>query len=65
MLAERDYEANYKKFYGEGAPAFGGNGNGGAGGGGDTSFVKERINALKKEAEENSNYQAELEKQFQ
>ena len=65
VMVERDYEANYKKFYGEGAPAFGGNGNGGAGGGGDTSFVKERINALKKEAEENSNYQAELEKQFQ
>lgn len=65
VMVERDYEASYKKFYGEGAPAFGGNGNGGAGGGGDTSFVKERINALKKEAEENSNYQAELEKQFQ
>lgn len=65
VLAERDYEANYKKFYGEGAPAFGGNGNGGAGGGGDTSFVKERIEALKKEAEENSGYQAELEKSFQ
>jgi len=65
VMVERDYEANYKKFYGEGAPAFGGNGNSGAGGGGDTSFVKERINALKKEAEENSNYQAELEKQFQ
>ena len=65
VMVERDYEANYKKFYGEGAPAFGGNGNGGAGGGGDTSFVKERINALKKEAEENSNYQSELEKQFQ
>ena len=65
VLAERDYEASYKKFYGEGAPAFGGNGNGGAGGGGDTSFVKERIEALKKEAEENSGYQAELEKSFQ
>ena len=65
VMAERDYEANYKKFYGEGAPAFGGNGNGGAGGGGDTSFVKERIEALKKEAEENSGYQAELEKGFQ
>jgi hypothetical protein len=64
VLAERDYEANYKKFYGEGAPAFGGNGNGGAGGG-DTSFVKERIEALKKEAKESADYQAELEKGFQ
>lgn len=65
VMAERDYESSYKKFYGDGAPAFGGNGNGGAGGGGDTSFVKERIEALKKEAEENSNYQSELEKSFQ
>ena len=65
VLAERDYEANYKKFYGEGAPAFGGNGNGGGGGGTDTSFVKGRIEALKKEAEDNANYQSELEKGFQ
>lgn len=65
ILAERMYEKNYKECEGEGAPAFGGNGNGGAGGGGDTSFVKERIEALKKEAEENSGYQAELEKGFQ
>ena len=65
VLAERDYEANYKKFYGEGAPAFGGNGNGGVGGGSDTSFVKERIEALKKEAEDSAGYQAELEKNFQ
>ena len=64
VLAERDYEASYKKFYGEGAPAFGGNGNGG-GTGGDTSFVKERIEALKKEAEESAGYQAEMEKNFQ
>ena len=65
ILAERMYEKNYKECEGEGAPAFGGKGNGGAGGSGDTSFVKERIEALKKEAEESAGYQAELEKTFQ
>ena len=60
---KKQYESIYKEAYGDGGKPFGGDGTGG-GTGGDNSFVQERINRLKKEAEENQNYQKEIEGTF-
>jgi hypothetical protein len=57
------YEKRYKRYYADGGKPFGGSSTG-VGGGEDDSFVKERINQLKKEAEEGSKYAAEMEKGF-
>ena len=57
------YERRYKRYYGDGGKPFGGSGSGG--GGEDNSFVKERINALKKEVQDNANYAKEVEETFQ
>ena len=56
------YEKRYKRYYADGGKPFGGNSSGG--GGGDNGFVKDRIDALKKEAEDNANYAAEQSKTF-
>lgn len=58
------YEKRYKRYYGNGTQPFGGNGSGEGPGGKDSSFVKERIAALKKVAEEQQNYAKELEAGF-
>lgn len=58
------YEKRYKRYYGNGTQPFGGNGSGAGPGGKDSSFVKQRIEALKKEAEEQQNYAKELEQGF-
>lgn len=58
------YEKRYKRYYADGGKPFGGNG-GSGGGSGDSDFVKDRINRLKKEAEDNANYSEELKKGFQ
>lgn len=60
VLAEKNYESNYKKFYGDGTPPFGG----GGGGGGDT-FVTARLKRLEEEAKESADYAASIEKTFQ
>lgn len=60
---KKQYESIYKEAYGDGGKPFGGDGTGG-GTGGDNSFVQERINRLKKEAEDNQNYQKEVEGTF-
>lgn len=60
---KKQYESIYKEAYGDGGKPFGGDGTGG-GAGGDNSFVKSRIERLKKEAEENQNYQKEIEGTF-
>jgi hypothetical protein len=56
------YEKRYKRYYADGGKPFGGDGTGGNGGGSD--FVKDRIAQLKKEAEDNAHYAAEMEKDF-
>ena len=56
------YEKRYKRYYGDGGKPFGGDGNGGQGG--ESSFVKDRIAKLQKEAKENADYAAGLEKEF-
>ena len=56
------YEKRYKRYYADGGKPFGGDGTGGNGGGND--FVKDRIAQLKKEAEDNAHYAAEMEKGF-
>jgi len=56
------YEKRYKRYYANGGKPFGGDN---AGGGSETSsYVKQRIEELKKEAAENANYAAEIEKTF-
>ena len=60
---KKEYETIYKEAYGDGGKPFGGDGSGG-GEGGDNSFVKSRIEHLRKEAEENNNYQKQLEGTF-
>ena len=56
------YEKRYKRYYTNGGKPFGGDSTGG--GGGSNSYVKDRIEALKKEAEDSANYSAELKKTF-
>lgn len=56
------YEKRYKRYYANGGKPFGGDSTGG--GGGSNSYVKDRIEALKKEAEDSANYSAELKKTF-
>lgn len=56
------YEKRYKRYYANGGKPFGGDN---AGGGSETSsYVKQRIEELKKEAADNANYAAEIEKTF-
>lgn len=59
------YEKRYKRYYGNGTQPFGGAGAGEGPSGKDSSFVKQRIEALKKEAEEQQKYAENLEKGFQ
>ena len=56
------YEKRYKRYYADGGKPFGGKGSGD--GGGDSGFVKDRIEALKKEAEDSANYAATIAKDF-
>lgn len=56
------YEKRYKRYYADGGKPFGGDSTGGRGG--DNSFVKDRIEQLKKEAEDSAKYATELEKDF-
>ena len=56
------YEKRYKRYYADGGKPFGGDSTGGNDG--SNSFVKERIEQLKKEAADNENYAAELKKTF-
>ena len=56
------YEKRYKRYYADGGKPFGGSGTGGDGG--TSSFVKDRIEQLKKEAEASANYASEIEKTF-
>ena len=56
------YEKRYKRYYAGGGQPFGGKSTGG--GGDENSFVKSRLDKLKKEAEENASYAAEQEKTF-
>lgn len=56
------YEKRYKRYYADGGKPFGGDSTGGNGG--TSSFVKERIAKLAKEAEESASYAAEQEKTF-
>lgn len=53
------YEKRYKRYYADGGKPFGGDSTGGNGGNG-SSFVQERIEKLKKEAQENADYAAEI-----
>lgn len=57
------YEKRYKRYYADGGKPFGGNSTEG-GGGNSSTYVKNRIEALKREAQENANYSSELEKTF-
>lgn len=57
------YEKRYKRYYADGGKPFGGDSTGGNGGDG-SSFVKNRIEQLKKEAADNASYAAEQEKTF-
>lgn len=61
VLAEKNYESNYKKFYGDGGQPFGGKN----AGDGEGSFVSERLKKLEEEAKESANYAESLEKTFQ
>lgn len=56
------YEKRYKRYYADGGKPFGGSGAGGDGGSG--SFVKERIEMLKREAADNASYAEQIEKTF-
>ncbi len=56
------YEKRYKRYYADGGKPFGGDSTGGRSG--DNSFVKDRIEQLKKEAEDSAKYATELEKDF-
>lgn len=47
------YEARYKRYYANGGKPFGGDS---TGGGGENSFVKEKLEQLKKEAKESQDY---------
>ena len=60
---KKEYETIYQEAYCVGGKPVGGDGNGG-GEGGDNSFVKSRIDRLKKESEENQNYQKQIEGTF-
>lgn len=62
VLAEQKYESNYKRFYGDGGQPFGGNGTAGTGVG--TSFVKDKLDKLKAEAQESADYSSDLSKTF-
>ncbi len=55
------YEKRYKRYYADGGKPFGGKSTGATG---ENSFVKKRIEELKKEAADNANYTAEIEKDF-
>jgi hypothetical protein len=57
------YEKRYKRYYADGGKPFGGD-SAGSNGGSDSSFVKNRIEQLKKEAADNASYAAEQEKTF-
>ena len=56
------YEKRYKRYYADGGKPFGGDSTGGTGG--NNSFVKEKIEQLKKEAADSANYAAEMKKTF-
>ena len=56
------YEKRYKRYYADGGKPFGGDSTGGNGGTND--IVKKRIEQLKKEAQESSDYATEMEKTF-
>ncbi|MBQ9652282.1 MAG: hypothetical protein IJV13_08770 [Prevotella sp.] len=56
------YEKRYHRYYADGGKPFGGDSTGGNSGG--SSFVKDRIDRLKKEAAANAEYAAEVEKTF-
>lgn len=58
------YEKQYKRYYGDGATPFGGNGTGEGPKGKTDSFVKARLEVLKKEAAEQEQYAQNLEKGF-
>lgn len=63
LKVKKEYESVYKEAYGDGGKPFGGDGTGG-GAGGDNSYVKSRIEQLKKEAEDNQNYSKQMEETF-
>lgn len=56
------YEKRYHRYYADGGKPFGGDSTGGNSGG--SSFVKDRIDRLKREAAANAEYAAEVEKTF-
>ena len=56
------YEKRYKRYYADGGKPFGGESTGG--GGGENTYVKERIESLKREAAESAKYATEIEKTF-
>lgn len=56
------YEKRYKRYYADGGKPFGGDSTGGSGS--INSYVKDRIEQLKIEAQESANYAAEIEKNF-
>ena len=56
------YEKRYKRYYADGGKPFGGDSTGG--GSGSNSFVKEKLDRLKKEAEESRNYAEQISKDF-
>ena len=56
------YEKRFKRYYADGGKPFGGDTTGGNGS--TNSYVKERIEQLRKETENNANYTAELRKTF-
>lgn len=57
------YEKRYKRYYGDGGKPFGGK-NSGNGQSGTSDYVKSRIEALQKEAEESAKYADDLTKNF-
>lgn len=56
------YEKRYKRYYADGGKPFGGDNTGG--GSGTNSYVKKRIEELKREAADNANYAEEIAKTF-
>ena len=62
IVAFGAYEKRYKRYYADGGKPFGGDSTGGNGGTND--IVKQRIEQLKKEAQESSDYATEMEKTF-
>ena len=55
------YEKRYKRYYADGGKPFGGDS---TGGGGSNSLVKDKLEKLKKEAEESQNYAEQISKGF-